>query len=104
MAPTAAAGVVDHKGEAFGHKNLFVADGAIVPKAIGLNPSGTIGALAERIAAGMLPRGPRGGAPSVFAVLPPNPRRRGPPPRPVTPYPHDPPPPPPANPTPPPPP
>jgi cholesterol oxidase len=50
MATTAAAGVVDHKGEVFGHPNLFVADGAIVPKAIGLNPSRTIGALAERIA------------------------------------------------------
>jgi cholesterol oxidase len=50
MASTADAGVVDHKGEAFGHKNLFVADGAIVPKAIGLNPSRTIAALAERIA------------------------------------------------------
>jgi cholesterol oxidase len=50
MASTAATGVVDHKGETFGHKNLFVADGAIVPKAIGLNPSRTIAALAERIA------------------------------------------------------
>ena len=50
MAATAAGGVVDHKGEVFGHKNLFVADGAIVPKAIGLNPSRTIAALAERIA------------------------------------------------------
>ena len=50
MGTTAANGVVDHKGETFGHKNLFVADGAIVPKAIGLNPSRTIAALAERIA------------------------------------------------------
>jgi cholesterol oxidase len=47
---TVADGVVDHKGEVFGFRNLFVADGAIVPKAIGLNPSRTIGALAERIA------------------------------------------------------
>ena len=47
---SAADGVVDHKGEVFGYKNLYVADGAIVPKAIGLNPSRTIGALAERIA------------------------------------------------------
>jgi cholesterol oxidase len=48
---TAADGVVAHNGEVFGYRNLFVADGAIVPKAIGLNPSRTIGALAERIAA-----------------------------------------------------
>lgn len=43
-------GVVDHKGEVFGYPNLFVADGAIVPEAIGANPSKTIAALAERIA------------------------------------------------------
>jgi cholesterol oxidase len=50
MGTSPADGVVDHKGEVFGCRNLFVADGAIVPKAIGLNPSRTIGALAERIA------------------------------------------------------
>lgn len=48
---TADDGVVAHNGEVFGYPNLFVADGAIVPKALGLNPSRTIGALAERIAA-----------------------------------------------------
>ncbi len=42
-------GVVDAHGEVFGYKNLFVADGAIVPSAIGPNPSKTIAALAERI-------------------------------------------------------
>ena len=57
MANTAAGGVVDHRGEVFGHKNLFVADGAIVPEAIGLNPSRTIGALAERIAALIIEQG-----------------------------------------------
>jgi cholesterol oxidase len=51
MGRDATSGVVDHRGEAFGHENLYVADGAIVPKAIGLNPSKTIAALAERIAA-----------------------------------------------------
>lgn len=43
-------GVVDHRGEVFGYPNLYVADGAIVPEAIGANPSKTIAALAERIA------------------------------------------------------
>jgi cholesterol oxidase len=51
MGTTPVNGVVDHKGEVFGYRNLYVADGAIVPEAIGLNPSKTIGALAERIAA-----------------------------------------------------
>ncbi len=43
-------GVVDHAGEVFGYPNLYVADGAIIPEALGVNPSRTIGALAERIA------------------------------------------------------
>ena len=43
-------GVVDHKGEVFGYPRLHVLDGAIVPKALGLNPSKTIAALAERAA------------------------------------------------------
>ncbi len=43
-------GVVDHTGEVFGYRNLFVIDGAIIPEALGLNPSKTIAALAERSA------------------------------------------------------
>ncbi len=50
-------GVVNHAGEVFGCRNLFVADGAIVPKAIGLNPSRTIAALAERIASIIISEG-----------------------------------------------
>jgi cholesterol oxidase len=46
-------GVVDHGGEVFGYPNLFVLDGAIVPEAVGVNPSRTIAALAER-AAGLI--------------------------------------------------
>lgn len=44
-------GVVNHAGEVFNYKNLYVIDGAIVPEALGVNPSRTIGALAERAAA-----------------------------------------------------
>jgi cholesterol oxidase len=43
-------GVVDHRGEVFGHPNLFVADGAVLPRPVGRNPSMTIAALAERSA------------------------------------------------------
>ncbi len=50
MGSTAADGVVDHTGEVFGYPNLSVCDGAIVPRAVGVNPSRTIGALAERTA------------------------------------------------------
>ncbi len=56
MGDTEKQGVVDHKGEVFGHHGLYVADGAIVPRALGVNPSRTIGALAERIADLMPPR------------------------------------------------
>jgi cholesterol oxidase len=47
---TPARGVVDHRGAVFGYPGLYVADGAIVPRPLGLNPSKTIAALAERIA------------------------------------------------------
>ena len=49
--------VVAHTGEVFGHRNLYVADGAIVSSALGVTPSRTIAALAERIAAGIVTEG-----------------------------------------------
>jgi len=40
-------------GQVFGYKNLYVADGAIVPTAVGANPTATISALAEMVAEGI---------------------------------------------------
>ncbi len=57
MASDPSRGVVGPGGEVFGCPNLYVADGAIVPKAIGRNPSKTIAALAEHIAAGIIAEG-----------------------------------------------
>jgi cholesterol oxidase len=51
MGVSAETGVVDHLGRVLGYPNLIVADGAIVPTSTGHNPSHTIAALAERIAA-----------------------------------------------------
>ena len=50
MAERPANGVVDHRGEVFGYRNLFVVDGAVFPRPIGRNPALTIAALAERSA------------------------------------------------------
>jgi cholesterol oxidase len=44
-------GVVDHLGRVFGYPNLIVCDGAVLPTPTVRNPSHTIAALAERMAA-----------------------------------------------------
>jgi choline dehydrogenase-like flavoprotein len=56
MADTPETGVVDVNGEVFGHPGLFVTDGAAVPTALGVNPSLTIAANAERVAGGLVGR------------------------------------------------
>lgn len=48
MGTSPADGVVDSSGRVFGYTGLYVMDGAIVPRPLGLNPSRTIAALAER--------------------------------------------------------
>lgn len=45
-------GVIDTRHEVFGHPGLYVVDGAAIPANVGVNPSLTITALAERFAAG----------------------------------------------------
>ncbi len=54
MADTEQEGVVDSCGRVFNYPGLYIADGSIVPTAIGRNPSYTIAALSERIAEKML--------------------------------------------------
>jgi len=48
MADDPHAGVVDEHGKVHGYDGLYVLDGSIVPTALGVNPSKTIAALAER--------------------------------------------------------
>lgn len=48
MADDPAHGVVDDEGKVYGYDGLYVLDGSIVPTALGVNPSKTIAALAER--------------------------------------------------------
>lgn len=56
MGDTPQSGVVDADGEVHGYPGLYVVDGAAVPTALGVNPSLTIAALAERSAARLVAR------------------------------------------------
>ncbi|PTL60076.1 GMC oxidoreductase [Paraconexibacter algicola] len=51
IGPDADHGVVDERHEVFGHPGLYVADASVIPADVGVNPSLTITALAERFAA-----------------------------------------------------
>lgn len=50
MADSPQDGVVNDRGAVYGQPGLYVADGSIIPTALGVNPALTIAALAERIA------------------------------------------------------
>ena len=50
-------GVVDTRARLFGYDNFYVVDGSIVPANLGVNPSLTITALAERAMSFIPPRG-----------------------------------------------
>jgi cholesterol oxidase len=47
-------GVVNEFGQVWNYPGLYVSDGSIIPTALAINPSATISALAERIAAQMV--------------------------------------------------
>lgn len=49
-------GVVDRWGQVYGHPGLWIADGSVMPGPVGVNPSFTIAALADRFANAMLER------------------------------------------------
>lgn len=53
---TPATGVVNDRGEVWGHPGLFVTDGSIIPGPLAVNPALTITALAERAAHWMVHR------------------------------------------------
>jgi cholesterol oxidase len=48
MADSPERGVVDFRNRVFGYKNMYVCDGSVVGANLGVNPSLTITALAER--------------------------------------------------------
>jgi len=48
IAPDPARGVIDDRQRVFGYENLLVCDGSAIPANVGVNPSLTITALAER--------------------------------------------------------
>jgi cholesterol oxidase len=56
MSDDPARGVTDDRGRVHGYEGLYVLDGSIVPTALGVNPSKTIAALAERGVEGLLAR------------------------------------------------
>lgn len=51
MGDTAADGVIDADHQVFGHPGLYIVDGSSIPANVGVNPSLTITAMAERFAA-----------------------------------------------------
>jgi len=48
MGPSPALGVVDDRQRLFGYRNAYVCDGSVIADNLGVNPSLTIAALAER--------------------------------------------------------
>ncbi|MFT3921795.1 MAG: GMC family oxidoreductase [Myxococcales bacterium] len=56
MAPNPEQGVIDRDHQVFGYAGLYVVDGSALPVNVGVNPSLTIAALAERFAARFLAR------------------------------------------------
>lgn len=61
-------GVVDHTGEVYGNRGLYVADGSALPAAVGTPPSLTIAAWAHHVADGIATK--HFGERSQFEIVP----------------------------------
>ncbi len=57
MAESPELGVVDDRGAVYGYEGLFCSGSSIIPTSLGVNPSLTIAAVAERVADGVVARG-----------------------------------------------
>ena len=64
IAPDPERGVIDHRQRVFGYENLLVCDGSAIPANVGVNPSLTITALAERAMSFVAAAGEAVGAPA----------------------------------------
>lgn len=69
LADSSDEGVVDQFQRVHGYHGLLVTDGAAVPSALGVNPSKTIAALAERSVEKLIGTALRDPAPPVAALL-----------------------------------
>jgi hypothetical protein len=64
MADSKDFGVVDHRNEVFGYEGLFCMDSSSIPTSLGVNPSLTISAVAERACEQLIARGADYGLPA----------------------------------------
>jgi choline dehydrogenase-like flavoprotein len=76
MAESPDLGVVDDRGAVFGYEGMFCAGSSIIPTSLGVNPSLTIAAVAERVADGVIARGHGLGLPIAPVVRPVRPEER----------------------------
>jgi choline dehydrogenase-like flavoprotein len=65
MADSRDFGVVDHRCEVFGYEGLFCMDSSAIPTSLGVNPSLTIAAVAERASEQLIARGADYGLPAA---------------------------------------
>ncbi len=62
---TPSTGVVNQNGEVFNNENLYIADGSVLPAAVGPNPSLTIAALSNKFAVELVKKWKASGKPRI---------------------------------------